>query len=188
MTDGVASSTQPQVVKPTSLCEATLSKPSGGQQTKKRKESVMPVTQSEGHAGLIDGNVALWTRKAPKVSETSLRPRTLAVLEGAEMHSLKQAERLKAVIAAVWLEAKVRGYGWTPNSGLKRGVSYDRKIASLAMNGANTIDNVRCILASFITWAEDNVDIIEGDCIEGPVKVDVITEFVADPRISGRVD
>jgi len=85
---------------------------------KEKKSERVPVTQSEGIKGLIDSDVTSWTRKPPKMSETSLReigPKTLIVLEGAEMNSLKQTERLKAVRAAVWLEAKVRGFGWTHN-------------------------------------------------------------------------
>ena len=105
-----------------------------------------PVTRSAGAEGLIDGAVASWTRKAPKTTETTLReigPRTLCVLEGAERNSFKQTERLKAVRAAVWLESKVRLFDWTPPCGLKKAASYDRRIASLAMNGAKTLDDVR---------------------------------------------
>jgi len=101
------------------------------QRGKAKKLERVPVTQSEGIKGLIDSDVTSWTRKPPKMSETSLReigPKTLIVLEGAETHSLKQTERLKAVRAAVWLEAKVRGFGWTPQLGLKKAVSFDRRL------------------------------------------------------------
>ena len=41
-------------------------------------------------------------------------------------------------------------------------------------------------MASYITWCEDNADIIEGDRLKEPVEVDVIIEYVADMLAGSR--
>lgn len=168
---------RPRGLKKVDLLQPSLSgskpKPHGWRQTQKKRgrKELLVINSDEGYEGLIDGDVVSLTRKAPKIPETSrnrpedtIRPRRCRT-------ALAQAtERPKAVRAAKWLESKVRCVHWTRKRGLSKAVAFDRKIASLAMNGATVLDNVRCILASYITWCEDNADMIEGDCLKEPSK------------------